>query len=183
MLEKIITQLLTAIGEDPAREGLQDTPGRVARSLKGELLSGYGQDPSSIFTVFSNETYDQMVVLRDIEFYSMCEHHMLPFFGRATIAYLPTDKVVGISKLARLLDIYSKRLQIQERLTDQITKAIEDNLNPQGAACIIEATHFCMVARGVKKQNSIMVTSSLTGIFRESGLARNEIMEIFNHKR
>jgi GTP cyclohydrolase I len=182
-LEKIITQLLTAIGEDPAREGLVDTPKRVAKALKGELLSGYGQDPSSVFTSFTNESYDEVVLLRDIEFYSMCEHHMLPFFGKATIAYLPTDKVVGISKLARLLDIYSKRLQIQERLTVQITKAIEDNLNPQGAACIIEAQHFCMIARGVKKQNSVMVTSSLTGIFLESGIARNEIMTIFNNRR
>ncbi len=171
-----IVRLLEFIGENPKRNGLLETPKRVIKSY-GELFSGYKQDPKDIFTVFDDKC-DEMVVLRNIEFYSMCEHHMLPFHGVAHIGYIPTDKVVGISKLARLLDIFAKRLQVQERLTQEITAALMEHLNPLGAACMIKAKHMCMCSRGVNKQGTEMVTSSLLGVFKELPATRAEFYQL-----
>ena len=175
----IVIRQLQYIGEDVTREGLLDTPSRVIRSWQ-ELYSGYHKDVADVFKVFKDGACDEMVLLKNIEFYSTCEHHMLPFFGKAHIAYVPDGKVVGISKLARLLEVFARRLQIQERLGQQITEALIDNLKPKGAACILEAQHFCMTSRGVQKQDSIMVTSSLTGVFREIPEARSELLMLIN---
>jgi GTP cyclohydrolase I len=172
-----VTRILQFIGEDPSREGLAETPARVIKSWN-ELFGGYKMDPKSVFKTFSDVKVSEMVLLKDIEFYSTCEHHMLPFFGKAHIAYLPRDCVIGVSKLARLLDIFSRRMQIQERIGDQVTTTLMDELRPLGAACIIEAQHFCMKARGVQKQDSIMVTSSLKGVFLEKPEARQELMSL-----
>lgn len=176
MIENI-KNILKYVGEDPNREGLQDTPKRVVKSWK-EIYSGYEKDPKDILTVFDTDGYDQIVLLKNIEFYSMCEHHMLPFIGKAHVAYIPGKKIVGISKLARLVDIYARRLQIQERIGQQVTTALMELLEPKGAACIIEAQHLCMLMRGVQKQNSIMVTSSLKGVFLESQSTREELMQL-----
>lgn len=173
----LIRQILHEIGEDPDREGLQDTPKRVVKSWK-ELFGGYGKDPKDLLTVFEAGTYDQIVLLRDIELYSTCEHHMLPFWGKAHVAYIPSKKVIGISKLARLADMYARRLQIQERIGEQVTDALMKHLNPKGAACIIEAKHMCMCARGVGKQNSTMTTSSLRGAFLDEYEARAELFSL-----
>lgn len=163
-----VTRLLQFIGEDPNREGLRDTPYRVVKSY-AEIFGGYAQSPEQHLKVFEDDACDEMVLLKDVEFYSVCEHHMQPFFGKAHIAYVPDGKVVGVSKLARILDTYARRLQIQERLTEQVVNALMAHLQPKGAACIIEARHFCMVCRGVGKQNSTMVTSAMKGIFMEHG--------------
>jgi GTP cyclohydrolase I len=176
-IEGIIRQQLEYIGEDPNREGLLRTPERVVRSWS-ELFSGYKQDPKDIFTVFETGTYSQIVLLKDIEFYSTCEHHLLTFSGKAHIAYIPDKHVLGISKLARLLDIYARRLQIQERICEQVTEALMDYLQPKGAACVIEAAHNCMRCRGVQKQNSVMVTSSLKGVFLEETGTREELLRL-----
>ena len=179
-LSDCIAALLPLIGEDDQREGLKETPIRVSKAYRNEIFKGYNQDPVECFKVFDSETYNQMVLLRDVEMYSMCEHHMLPFFGKAHVAYIPGKKIIGISKLARLLEIYSRRLQIQERIGEQVTSDLMKYLEPVGAACIIEANHLCMRMRGVGKQNSIMVTSSLKGVFLEESLkgasAREELM-------
>jgi len=167
-VSKLLRTLLSIIGEDPNREGLLETPKRIIKSW-GTLFSGYGKDSKEVFKTFDLEEYDEMVLIKNIEFYSTCEHHMLPFFGKAHIAYIPKNKtkVIGASKLARLLEIYSRRLQIQERLTKQITSDIMTYLDAKGAGCVIEAQHLCMMARGIQKQNSIMVTSSLEGCFKD----------------
>lgn len=165
-VEDNIVRLLQHIGEDPKREGLIETPARVLRSY-AELFAGYKQDPASVFTAFEDGACDQMVILKGVEFASTCEHHMLPFIGTAHIAYVPNGKVVGISKLARLLDIYARRLQIQERLCQQVTQAIDEHLQPLGSACILQAKHLCMTCRGVGKQHSEMITSSISGVFQE----------------
>ena len=170
-----ITEQLRYIGEDPTREGLVETPNRIVRSWK-ELYCGYDQDPKELLTTFDSDGYDQIVLLKDIELYSMCEHHMLPFYGKAHVAYIPDKKVIGISKLARLVDMFARRLQIQERLGEQVTSTLMEILQPQGAACIIEACHMCMRMRGVAKQQSTMVTSSLKGVFLTKGKARQELM-------
>lgn len=162
--EDNIVRLLQFIGEDPDREGLRQTPARVVRSYR-ELFSGYKQDVASMLTTFEDVTCDEMVVLRNIEFTSCCEHHLLPFIGSAHIAYIPDGKVVGISKLARLLEVYTRRLQIQERICEQVTTSLMEHLHPKGAACVLESRHLCMVCRGVQKQQSVMVTSSLKGVF------------------
>jgi len=172
-----IQRILQFLGEDSTREGLVDTPARVVRSYE-QLFAGYKGDVAGIFTTFAEDSCDEMVLLRDIEFYSTCEHHMLPFFGKAHIAYIPTDKVIGVSKLARLLDHFARRLQIQERICQQVTDALNTHLAPLGAACILEAQHFCMTARGVQKQHSVMVTNSLTGIFRDDQAARAELLQL-----
>lgn len=177
--EDAVIRLIQMIGEDPKREGLKETPKRVIASYKF-LFSGYEKEPESVIKVFSSDGYDQIVLLRDIEMYSMCEHHMLPFFGKAHVAYIPDNKVIGISKLARLVDMYARRLQIQERLGEQVTQALVNQLQPIGAACIIEAEHLCMRMRGVEKQNSIMVTSSLKGAFLDKPSAREELMNLIN---
>lgn len=177
--QRLIRSQVEIIGEDPFREGLKDTPKRVVR-MWDEIFSGYSQDPRNLLTTFDSGGYDQIVLLKDIELYSMCEHHMLPFFGKAHVAYIPgkNGKVIGISKLARLLDIYAKRLQIQERIGKQVTAAIMEHLEAAGAACIIEATHMCMRMRGVEKQNSVMTTSSMRGTFLEFPGTRNELMQL-----
>lgn len=158
--------LLEYIGEDPNREGLCETPDRVLRSYE-ELFSGYKKDPKDIFKCFEDGACDEMVVLKGIDFVSMCEHHMMMFSGHVSVAYLPKGRIVGISKLARLVEIFARRLQVQERMTTQITKALDDYLQPLGSACVISATHACMACRGVRKSNAIMMTSSLTGVFRQ----------------
>jgi|TARA_Y100000296_G_C5153920_1_gene247932 GTP cyclohydrolase I len=173
--EDAVIRTIQAIGDVPNREGLVETPKRVVKSWE-ELYNGYKQEPKDIFTSFSSDGYNQLVLLKDIEFFSMCEHHMLPFFGKAHIAYIPNTKVVGISKLARLLDIHSRKLQIQERIGEEVTKDIMEHLDARGAACIIEAQHLCMRMRGVGKQHSIMTTSSVKGTFLEDGNARAELM-------
>jgi GTP cyclohydrolase I len=160
-----VRRLLQYIGEDPDRQGLRDTPDRVIKSY-GELFSGYKTDPNALFKTF-DEPCDEMVLLKGIEFFSCCEHHMLPFTGTAHVAYIPDGKVIGLSKLARLVEVFARRLQVQERLTRQITDALTAGLSPLGAACMIEARHHCVCSRGVGKQGSVMVTSSLTGAFRQ----------------
>ena len=171
-----IRRLLEYIGEDPEREGLKETPQRVIKSYE-KLFGGYKQKPSDVIKTFENSC-DEMVLLRGIEFYSFCEHHMLPFYGKAHIAYIPDGKVIGVSKLVRVLEIYSRRLQIQERLCQQVTEALDELLKPLGVACVLEACHLCMTCRGVEKQNSIMVTSSLTGVFKTKPEARAEFMSM-----
>jgi GTP cyclohydrolase I len=176
-----ITRQLQFIGEDIKREGLLQTPNRVVK-MWSEIFKGYNQKPEDILTTFDADgyadQYDEIVLLKDCELYSMCEHHMMPFFGKIHIAYIPDKKVVGISKLARLADIFAKRMQIQERLTNQVTQALMDYLKPKGAACIIEATHMCMRMRGVEKQNSCMTTSSMKGVFLTKPEARQELMQL-----
>lgn len=173
----LIKQYLFEIGENPDRNGLIDTPKRIVKSWN-ELYSGYKKEPEDILTVFPSEGYNQIVLLKDIELYSMCEHHMLPFFGKAHVAYIPDKKIIGISKLARLVEIYARRLQIQERIGNQVTAALMEHLQPLGAACIIEATHLCMRMRGVAKQNSVMTTSSLTGVFIKEKATREELLNL-----
>ena len=171
-----VRRLLEYAGDDPEREGLKETPERVIKSYE-KLFGGYRQDPKEVIKVFE-EVCDEMVLVKDIEFYSTCEHHMLPFFGKAHIAYIPNGKVIGVSKLVRVLEIYARRLQIQERLCQQVTNALQGLLDPLGVACVLEAQHFCMICRGVEKQNSIMVTSSLKGVFRDKSEARAEFMRL-----
>lgn len=168
-----IKGLIEFIGESPDREGLQNTPSRVIKSYK-ELFSGYGKKIEDVLTVFDGEEYDEMVILKDIEFYSTCEHHMLPFFGKAHIAYIPGKKIVGLSKLARVVEIYARRLQNQERLTMQVAQALQEALEPKGVAVVMEAQHFCMKARGVNKQNSVMKTAHLIGAFKDQHEVRDE---------
>lgn len=176
-IQQNIIRMLQYIGEDVKREGLIETPNRVVKSWD-ELFCGYKQKPASLMTVFQNEGWDEMVLVKDIEFYSTCEHHMLPFYGKAHVAYIPDKQVIGLSKLARLLDIYAKRLQIQERIGHQVTEALMEYLKPKGAACIIEARHHCMCSRGVQKQDSIATTSSLKGVFLTKPAARQELMQL-----
>lgn len=178
--EENIRRILQFIGENPDREGLLETPSRVVRSYE-EIFSGYKKDPKDVFKVFEDGACDEMVICKEIEFYSTCEHHMQPFFGKAHIGYVPNGKVIGLSKLARLLDIFSRRLQVQERLTQQVTDALDMHLQPKGSACIIEAKHMCMCARGAKKQSSSMVTSSMSGVFRTNPMARSEFLQLIRN--
>ncbi len=164
--EKNISNILKELGEDINREGLQKTPERVIKSY-ADLFGGYGKEVEDVLTIFDSEKYEGMVLLKDIEFYSTCEHHMLPFFGKAHVAYIPNGKIVGISKLARVVEIFARRLQNQERLTEQVANALMEKLNPHGVAVVFEGEHFCMKARGVNKQNSKMTTATLTGVFRD----------------
>lgn len=174
----LVRLFLSQIGENPNRDGLLETPSRVVKLWK-DVYGGYDQDPADILKQFDNDgDYDQIVLLRNIEFYSMCEHHMLPFVGTAHVAYIPKDKIVGISKLARLVDIYARRLQVQERLGQQVVNALTTHLDALGAACIIEADHFCIRMRGVGKQHSNMVTSSLVGAFKDNIQTRQELMSL-----
>ena len=173
-----VRDILQGLGEDPSREGLEKTPERVEKALRF-LTSGYGQDPDTLlnkalFTV----TYDEMVVVKDIDLFSMCEHHMLPFYGKAHVAYLPQGKVVGLSKIPRLVDMFARRLQVQERLTVQVAEAIRDKVKPRGVAVVIEAVHFCMMMRGVEKQNSVAITSCMLGAFREQLQTREEFLSL-----
>lgn len=176
-IERAVREILLAVGEDPDREGLIKTPNRVARAY-GELMAGLWDDPKRHLKTVFTEEYDEVVLLRDIEFHSLCEHHLLPFTGRAHVAYLPDGKVVGLSKLARLVEGFARRPQVQERLTTQIADALMEELSPIGAACVIEATHTCMTIRGAKKHGSTMVTSALRGIFKENPSSRSEILTL-----
>jgi GTP cyclohydrolase I len=176
-IERAVREILFAIGEDPDREGLLKTPNRVARAY-AELMAGLQDDPRRHLKTVFIERYDEVVLLRDIEFHSLCEHHLLPFTGKAHVAYLPDGKVVGLSKLARLVEGFARRPQVQERLTTQIADALMEELAPIGAACVIEATHTCMTMRGAKKHGAIMVTSALRGIFKENPSSRAEILSL-----
>jgi len=176
-IKKSVEDILVAIGEDTDREGLLRTPERVAKSY-GELLSGYRMDPKELINeAIFDVTYDQMVIVRDIEFYSMCEHHMLPFIGRAHVAYVPTDKVIGLSKIPRIVDLFSKRLQVQERMTTQIADYLDVVLNPQGVGVVVEGLHMCMMLRGVKKHDARMTTSAMVGTFRTDMSTRMEFLD------
>ena len=175
-LEEAVRTLLAEIGEDPTREGLARTPERVRR-MYDELTAGYHVDPDALINdaCFSVD-YDEMVVVRDIEFFSLCEHHLLPFIGKAHVGYLPKGRVIGLSKVPRIVDMYAHRLQVQERLTVQVADFLMERLEPKGVACVVEATHLCTMMRGVKKQEATMVTSSMTGTFRRDARARAEFM-------
>jgi len=176
----VVRRTLQLIGEDAAREGLRETPARVVRSWK-DLFSGYNQSAADVLKAdFEADGYDELIVCRDVQFYSTCEHHMQPFFGRAHIGYIPEKRVVGLSKLARLVEVFARRLQIQERLTEEIASALDHHLKPKGAAVVLEAQHFCMICRGVQKQTSSMVTSSLKGCFRTSPDPRTEFFNLVN---
>ncbi|MGE0430633.1 MAG: GTP cyclohydrolase I FolE [Planctomycetota bacterium] len=177
-IEAAVRQTLLAVGEDPAREGLQRTPERVAR-MYGELLAGYTTDPEALLNgALFDVDYDEMVLVRDIEFHSLCEHHMLPFIGRAHVAYIPQGRVIGLSKIPRIVDMFARRLQVQERMTRQISDFLREVVRPQGVAVVIEALHMCSMMRGVRKANARMVTSSVTGVFRDSEPTRKEL---FHH--
>ncbi len=176
-LEEAILQLLQAIGEDPEREGLKFTPRRVAR-MYSELLSGYRVDPQAMINGALFEiTYDEMVLVRDIEFYSLCEHHLLPIVGRVHVAYIPNGKVIGLSKIPRIVDMYARRLQVQERMTRQIADFIRDLLKPQGVAVVVEGLHLCSMMRGVKKHDARMTTSAMHGAFRANLATRQEFLD------
>ena len=169
--------VLTLLGEDPEREGLEKTPMRVAKAMQ-VLTRGYTQDPHKVLTdALFEEKYNQMVIVKDIDFFSMCEHHILPFYGKAHVAYIPKGYITGLSKIARVVDIFSHRLQVQERLTEQVMQCINDTLKPQGVMVVIEAKHMCMQMRGVEKQNSITTTSAYSGVFASSK-TRNEFMDL-----
>ncbi len=176
-IQAAVTRILQAVGEEPARDGLKRTPERVAR-MYGELLAGYHTDPCVVLNDAIFEVkYDEMVIVRDIEFYSLCEHHMLPFMGRVHVAYLPKGKVVGLSKIPRIVDIFARRLQVQERMTRQIADTIRDLLQPQGVAVVVEGMHLCMMMRGVQKHNARMTTSAMHGAFRSNLATRQEFLE------
>ncbi len=180
-IKKAVREILIAIGENPDREGLKETPERVANMYE-EILGGYFQDVKEHIKLFT-ASYDEMIIVKDIPFFSLCEHHMLPFFGKVHIAYIPNkNKVTGLSKLARIVDVYAKRLQLQERLTEQIADAIVENLNPKGVLVIVEAEHLCMVMRGVKKKGSKTITSALRGIFKKNYATRMEALSLINKK-
>lgn len=177
-LEGNIRKILKRLGEDPEREGLLDTPKRVSKALHF-LTSGYNLTVEEVVRdALFEEDCEEMVIVKDVEFYSLCEHHMLPFFGRAHVGYLPRNRVIGLSKIARVVDVFARRLQVQERLTTQIASGLLDVLNAHGVAVVLEASHFCMVMRGVQKQNSKTVTSSMLGAFRDDSRSRSEFMEL-----
>ena len=178
-IEKAVTEILLAVGEDAERDGLKNTPQRVA-NMYAELLAGMHEDPEQHIKSIFNENYDEIVLLRNIPFHSICEHHLMPFIGSANVAYLPSGAVLGVSKLARIVDCFAHRLQVQERLTDQIADFIMNNLKPQGVAVVLEASHSCMSIRGVKKPGSVMVTSSLRGIFKKDPRSRSEVMALMH---
>jgi len=173
--ENLVRGLIEFIGEDPEREGLKDTPRRVIKSYE-KLFSGYKQKPQDVLTVFGDELYDEMIVVKDIEFFSMCEHHILPFYGKAHVGYIPDGKIIGLSKIPRLVEMFARRLQNQERMTSQIAQGLYDVLKPKGVGVIVEAEHLCMKARGVEKQHSYVTTSSLRGLFKKELNTRNEFL-------
>ena len=180
-MQDLIRSLLEKLGEDPSREGLVNTPRRVERALKF-LTSGYDADidrvlNNALFTV----DYSEMVIVKDIDFYSLCEHHLLPFFGKCHVAYIPSNKVIGLSKIPRLVDVFARRLQVQERLTNQIADTIREKIAPLGVAVVMEATHLCMSMRGVEKQNSFALTSAMLGAFRDNARTRMEFLELIRH--
>ena len=181
-MQDLITRLLVEVGEDPTREGLVKTPGRVARSME-YLTGGYRTDAAAVLNgaLFSVD-YNEMVIVRDIDFYSLCEHHLLPFFGKCHVAYIPNGRVVGLSKVPRLVDMYARRLQLQERMTNQIAETIRDAVTPLGVAVVCEGTHLCMAMRGVEKQASTTVTSAMLGVFRDDARTRMEFLELLRKR-
>ncbi len=182
-MEESLREILADLGEDPDRDGLKDTPGRVRRSL-AFLTDGYTKDVNEVLgSAVFEESYDEVVLVRDIEMYSMCEHHMLPFYGKCHIAYIPDGKIVGLSKLPRIVDVFSRRLQVQERLTTQIAHALDELLHPAGVAVVTEAYHLCMMMRGVQKQNSSTVASCMLGAFRDDNKTRQEFMNLIQSTR
>ena len=181
-VEGLVESLLKEIGEDPTREGLRDTPERVSRSLSF-LTQGYQGDPRLILNeAVYEEDCNEMVIVKDIDFYSLCEHHLLPFFGRAHVAYVPDGRIVGLSKLVRILEVFSRRLQVQERLTNEFAAVIQDVLRPRGVAVVLEAAHLCMMMRGVQKQNSVAITSAMLGEFESDPKTRSEFMQLIRHR-
>ena len=181
-MQDLIARLLAELGEDPSREGLRDTPKRVEKSLRF-LTSGYEADIDEVINnaLFSVD-YSEMVIVKDIDFYSLCEHHLLPFFGKCHIAYIPQQKVIGLSKIPRLVDVFARRLQVQERLTHQMAQVIQDRIAPLGVAVVMEGTHLCMSMRGVEKQNSFAVTSAMLGAFRENARTRMEFLDLIKRR-
>ena len=179
----LVKEMLTLLGEDPRREGLQRTPDRVSRSLQ-DLTKGYKEDVREILAhaVFK-EPYDEMVIVKDIEIFSLCEHHLLPFYGKAHIAYIPNGKIIGLSKIPRVVEVFSRRLQVQERLTTQIAECLMDALKPKGVAVVIEALHLCMSMRGVKKADAYTITSAMLGAFRKDARSRSEFLSLIRLKR
>lgn len=177
-IQNHVKEILTSLGEDVDRDGLKATPARVAKAMR-QLTSGYDQDPEDVLrSAMFDVTYDEMVIVRDIEVFSLCEHHMLPFFGSMHIAYIPREKVIGLSKTARLVDIFAKRLQIQERLTQQVADTIQRAINPAGVGVICQAQHLCMMMRGVEKQHSSTITSAMLGVFRDNPKTREEFLSL-----
>jgi GTP cyclohydrolase I len=179
-----VTEILKLLGEDPSREGLAKTPARVEKSLK-YVTKGYAQDPAEILrsAVFEESDYDEMVIVKDIELFSLCEHHLLPFFGKCHVAYLPDKKIVGLSKIPRVVECFARRLQVQERLTTQVAKLIEEALKPKGVAVVVEAFHLCVMMRGVEKQNAHMITSSMRGRFRSDSRTREEFLDLIHRSK
>jgi GTP cyclohydrolase I len=182
-VEPLVEALLKELGEDPTRNGLRKTPARMARSLRF-LTQGYQQDPRQILNdALFEVSYDEMVIVKDIEVYSLCEHHLLPFFGRAHVAYIPNGKVVGLSKIPRLVDMFARRLQVQERLTQDVASTLEEILKPRGVAVVLESIHLCMMMRGVSQQNAFAITSSLRGVFQSDPKTRAEFMDLIRHQK
>jgi GTP cyclohydrolase I len=182
-LSGIVESMLKELGEDPGRDGLLKTPERVARAMRF-FTQGYGQDPAEILNgaLFDVE-YDEMVLIREIDFYSLCEHHMVPFFGRVHVGYIPNGKVLGLSKIPRLVEMFARRLQVQERMTNEIAQTLQDILQPKGVGVVVEAKHLCMIMRGVQQQNSFAITSSLLGAFTKDPKTRSEFMDLMRHSK
>jgi GTP cyclohydrolase I len=181
--ESLIRELLGELGENPDREGLQKTPSRVAKMYEF-LTKGYQEDVKTVLNgAIFKEKYSEMVIVRDIDFFSLCEHHLIPFYGKAHIAYIPKGKIVGLSKIPRVVEVFARRLQVQERMTQQIAQTLFDNLNPEGVGVVIEARHLCMIMRGVEKQNSVATTSSMLGVFRENVKTRSEFLTLIDRER
>ncbi len=182
-VEEAVRQILLNVGEDPEREGLQRTPQRISRMFD-EILGGYQVDPVALVNdALFDVQYDEMIVVKDIEFYSMCEHHMLPFFGKAHVAYVPRDKVIGLSKIPRIVEMFARRLQVQERMTQQIAELLMEVLDPLGVGVVVEGAHMCSMMRGVRKENARMVTSAMLGNFKDSQKTRNEFMDHLRRPR
>lgn len=182
-LRKLVHGLLEQLGEDPERDGLRRTPERVAKALRF-LTEGYAQDPLAILNnALFEVSYDEMVLVKDVDFYSLCEHHVIPFFGRVHVAYIPDGRVVGLSKIPRLVEMFARRLQVQERLTVEIAETIEKVLRPRGVAVVVEAIHLCMMMRGVEQQNAFAITSSMRGVFKSDSKTRSEFMELLRHTK
>lgn len=181
-ISKVVHTLLQELGEDPSRRGLRRTPERVEDALRF-LTRGYGQDPAAVLgDAIYDEPYDQMVIVKDIDFYSLCEHHLLPFFGKAHVAYIPDGRVIGLSKIPRLVEVFSRRLQLQERLTNQIADSLQNAVRARGVAVVIEAFHLCMAMRGVERQNAYMTTSAVLGDFRDDRATRSEFLDLLKKK-
>jgi len=176
---KLVKELLVEIGEDPSREGLAKTPERVAGSFK-KLYGGYNEDPKKLITVFDNEGYNEMLIAKNIDFYSVCEHHMMPFFGKVFVGYIPKDKIIGLSKIPRMVEMFSRRLQNQERLTKQVADTLNELLGPKGVGVVLKAEHLCMKARGVEKQNCEIMTSHFTGLFIKDDRTRSEFLNLIH---